>query len=97
MTIENIRAAVDALIKCDITKDSPYFNDKKEFARRGHAIELILEDVERKFGLEWMLQLFEVTCGKLGHILCPVSSSIVKKLIENGFEIKVGKCLQYDK
>lgn len=69
-----------------------------EFGKRGNAITNLLLQVENDFGIEYMLKIFIIACKKLGHTLGPLDTSVVKKLIENGFIVnKIDKVVSYEK
>lgn len=70
----------------------------EEFGKRGNAISFLLNKIENDFGIKYMLYIFNITSKKLGHTLSPVDTTIIKKLLENGYEIKnVKKGVTYKK
>lgn len=63
-------------------------DDVQEFNKCGLAIKKILDKIEIDFGTQFMIKIFYITCQELGHTLGPLDSSILQKLIKNGFVIK---------
>ncbi len=73
-------------------------NNADEYGKRGLAITKLLNQIENDFGIEYMIDIFIRTSKQLGHNLGPLDSSIVTKLIDNGFEIKnVSNIVKYKK
>ena len=70
--------------------------DADAWHQRGQAIKFILNQFESDFGLEAMLVLFVKVSKHLGETLNPVDTSILVKLVDNGFQVKgVTKALHY--
>lgn len=71
-------------------------DDAAAWHQRGQAIKSILNQFESDFGLQAMLGLYVKVCKDLGETLNPVDTSILAKLLANGFKLKgVKKALKY--
>ena len=87
---------VNVLVRLDNEANVPNI-DPEEFARRGYAITKILNQVKNDFGEQFMLTIFLQTNKKLGHVLGPLNSTILKTFINLGFNIEVKKVVEYCK
>ena len=83
----------NVLIRLD-TEARAVEHDLNEYARRGHAIKFILENVKNDFGVEAMSNVVLQTSRMLGHTLNPLDSTILKDLINRRFVItKIQKAI----
>lgn len=82
-----INNIISTLVRLDNESKEPNIT-ATEFARRGEAIKRILNKIESDFGSDFFVYIFKETCKKLGHTLCPLHNTIIKKLTKFGFEFE---------
>jgi hypothetical protein len=83
--MENVSAA---LIRLHREAKEHKGRDVVEFAKRGMAITAVLNQLERDFGVSFMLYVFCKTNEKLGETLGPLRGEFLNKLTDNGFAFK---------
>jgi len=62
------------------------------------AIKFLLNKVKEDFGKDFLIKIFIITNKKLGYTLRPLDDTILRILVEYGFEIKnVKSVVEYEK
>ena len=84
-----------ALMRLD-NEAQTFENDLEEYHLRVCAIDCILTEIKKDFGFKVMQDVIILTCQKLGRTLKPLKHTLIRELIDAGWEVtNISKVIVY--